>query len=87
LYVLCLGQASALGSASCLCAFFGMACTSLAASMLADFSENSVFTQAVKSLMVWAADAVHSLDVMGASPLDLAMEADAQRAIAVLRSI
>ena len=43
--------------------------------------------QAVKSLMVWAADVMRSLDMMGATPLDLAMESDAQQAIAALRSI
>ena len=37
--------------------------------------------------MVWAADVMRSLDMMGASPLDLAMEADAQRAVAILRSV
>lgn len=44
-------------------------------------------SKAVKSLMVWAADAIKSLDAMGATPLDLAVEADAQRAIAILRSV
>lgn len=44
-------------------------------------------SKAVKSLMVWAADAMKSLDAMGATPLDLAVEADAQRAIAILRSV
>ncbi len=48
---------------------------------------SAVPLQAVKSLMVWAADAMRSLDTMGASPLDLAMEADAQHAIAMLRSV
>ena len=43
--------------------------------------------QAVKSLMVWAADAMRALDSMGASPLDLAIETDAQHAIAILRSL
>ena len=48
---------------------------------------SAVPLQAVKSLMVWAADAMRSLDAMGASPLDLAMEAEAQHAIAMLRSV
>ena len=48
---------------------------------------SAVPVQAIKSLMVWAADAMRSLDTMGASPLDLAMEADAQHAIAMLRSV
>ena len=43
--------------------------------------------QAVKNLMVWAADAMRALDSMGASPLDLAIETDAQHAIAILRSL
>ena len=47
----------------------------------------SCAVQAVKSLMVWAADAMRALDSMGASPLDLAIEADAQHAIAILRSL
>ena len=47
----------------------------------------SCAVQAVKSLMVWAADAMRALDSMGASPLDLAIETDAQHAIAILRSL
>lgn len=50
-------------------------------------SDGGVSVQTVRSLLGWAADSMRLLDEGGASPLDLAMQADAARVISILRSL
>lgn len=43
--------------------------------------------QVVRDLLVWAADATRLLDEGGASPMDLAMQADADNVIKIFNSL
>ena len=50
-------------------------------------ADGDVVVQTVRNLIGWAADSARLLDEGGATPLDLAMQADAAHVISILRSL